>query len=133
MACYNKEAVTVFVKTPLGIVEIDYSEYHKLYQSDVIKSDHGDLTMPAIPYGYLKKIIAMRQATDLYINARRMRVDPHNKRLYITLKAILRTMLIYVEEIGEDANISTLMLLDGDNDYATILTIPIYNKEDTQK
>lgn len=132
MACYNKEDVTVFVKTPLGIVELDYSEYHKLYQAAAIQSDNGELTMPAIPDGYIKKIIAMRQSTDLYINARRMRVDPNNKRLYISLKAFLRTLLIYVEEIGEDANISKIMLLDGDNDYATILTIPIYNKEDTK-
>lgn len=128
-ACYNKEEVTVFVKTPLGIVELDYTEYHKLYKTDVIKTDHGELSMPVIPYDYIKKIIAMRNAADLYINAKRMNTDPASKRLYLTLKAFLRTIHIYVWETQEAGNITKLELLDADQDNETLLnaiiTIPI--------
>lgn len=126
MACYNKEAVTVFVKTPLGIVELDYTEYHNIYRTDVIKADHGDLEMPVIPDGYIKKIIAMRNASDLWISAKRMKAYPDNKRLYISLKAFLRTLHIGVKEITEDGDITKLELLDGDqDDAATLITIPI--------
>lgn len=126
MACYNKEAVTVFVKTPLGIVELDYTEYHNIYKADVIKADHGDLTMPVIPDGYIKKIIAMRNASDLWISAKRMKAYPNNKRLYISLKEFLRTIHIYVREIEEDGDITKLELLDGDqDDAATLIRIPI--------
>lgn len=126
MACYNKEETTVFVKTPLGIVELDYTEYHKLYLMCAIRSDHGDLEMHAIPDGYIKKIIAMRNASDLWISAKRMKAYPNNKRLYISLKAFLRTLHIYVREIEEDGDITKLELLDGDqDDTATLITIPI--------
>lgn len=126
MACYNKEEVTVFVKTPLGIVELDYTEYHKLYKTDVIKADHGELTMPVIPDGYIKKIIAMRNASDLWISAKRMKAYPNDKRLYISLKAFLRTLHVYVKEITEDGDIIKLELLDGDQDDAdTLITITI--------
>lgn len=126
MACYNKEETTVFVKTPLGIVELDYTEYHKLYLICAIRSDHGDLEMHAIPDGYIKKIIAMRNASDLWISVKRMKVYPNNKRLYISLKAFLRTLHIYVKEITEDGNIIKLELLDGDqDDAATLITITI--------
>lgn len=120
MACYNKEEVTVFVKTPLGIVELDCTEYHNIY-----KADHGELTMPVIPDGYIKKIIAMRNANDLWISAKRMKADPASKRLYTTLKAFLRTIHIGVNEITEDGNIIKLELLDGDQDDATLITITI--------
>ena len=126
MACYNKEEVTVFVKTPLGIVELDYTEYHKLYQISAIQTDHGELSMPVIPDGYIKKIIAMRNASDLWISAKRMKAYPNNKRLYISLKAFLRTIHIGVKEITEDGDIIKLELLDGDqDDAATLITIPI--------
>lgn len=126
MACYNKEETTVFVKTPLGIVELDYTEYHNIYKADVIKDDHGELTMPVISDGYIKKIIAMRNASDLWISAKRMKAYPNNKRLYISLKAFLRTIHIYVREIEEDGDITKLELLDGDqDDAATLITIPI--------
>lgn len=125
MACYNKEEVTVFVKTPLGIVELDYTEYHKLYKTDVIKTDHGELSMPVIPDGYIKKIIAMRNASDLWISAKRMKEYPANKRLYTYLKAFLRTIHIGVKEITEDDDIISLELLDVDQDDAILITIPI--------
>lgn len=126
MACYNKEERTVFVKTPLGIVELDYTESHKLYLMCAIRSDHGVLEMHAIPDGYIKKIIAMRNASELWISAKRMKAYPNNKRLYISLKALLRTLHIYVREIEEDGDITKLELLDGDqDDAATLITIPI--------
>lgn len=126
MACYNKEETTVFVKTPLGIVELDYTEYHKLYLMCAIRSDHGELEMHAIPDGYIKKIIAMRNASDLWISAKRMKADPASKRLYITLKAFLRTLHIYVRKIEEDGEIIKLELLDGDqDDAATLITITL--------
>lgn len=125
-ACYNKEEVTVFVKTPLGIVELDYTEYHKLYKTDVIKTDHGELSMPVIPDGYIKKIIAMRNASDLWISMKRMKEHPANKRLYTYLKAFLRTLHVYVKEITEDSDIIKLELMDGDqDDDDTLITIPI--------
>lgn len=120
-ACYNKEEVTVFVKTPLGIVELDYTEYHKLYQISAIQTDHGELTMYAIPDNYIKKIIAMRNASDLWISAKRMKEYPANKRLYTYLKAFLRTIHICVKEITEDGDIIRLELLDIDQDDASIL------------
>lgn len=125
MACYNKESVTVFVKTPLGIVEFDYTEYHNLFKRDVIQADHGELTMFSIPDDYIKKIIAMRNATELWIRAKIMKVYPDSKRLYITLKAFLRTIHIGVKEITEDDDIIRLELLDVDQDDAILLKIPI--------
>lgn len=126
MACYNKEEVTVFVKTPLGIVELDYTEYHNLFQKGVIKADDNELVMPTITAGYIKKIIAMRNASDLWISAKRMKAYPNNKRLYISLKAFLRTLHIGVKEITEDGEIIKLELLDGDqDDAATLIIIPI--------
>lgn len=125
MACYNKEEVTVFVKTPLGIVELDYTEYHNLYKTEVIKTDHGELSMPVIPAGYIKKIIAMRNATDLWISAKRMKECPDNKRLYAYLKAFLRTIHISVKEITEDGDIIKLELPDIDQDDAILITITI--------
>ena len=124
-ACYNKEEVTVFVKTSLGIVELDYTEYHSLYKTDVIKTDHGELSMSVIPDGYIKKIIAMRNASDLWISAKRMKEYPANKRLYTYLKAFLRTLHICVREIEEDGNIIKLELLDVDQDDAILITITI--------
>lgn len=113
------------MKTPLGIVELDYTEYHKLYKTDVIKADHGELSMPVIPDAYIKKIIAMRNASDLWISAKRMKEDPASKRLYITLKAFLRTIHIGVKEITEDSDITRLELRDIDQDDALLIKIPI--------